>query len=57
MVAPGFIDTDMTSNLGTEKSEFERLIPLGRYGKTHEVAEVVCFLAETPYITGQVQWL
>lgn len=50
MVAPGFIDTDMTSNL-------EHLIPLGRYGKTHEVAEVVCFLVETPYITGQVQWL
>ena len=44
MVAPGFIDTDMTSNLGTENSEIERLIPLGRYGKTHEVAEVACFL-------------
>lgn len=57
MVAPGFIDTDMTSNLGTGNSEIEHLIPLGRYGKTHEVAEVVCFLVETPYITGQVQWL
>lgn len=54
MVAPGFIDTDMTSNLGKGNSEIEHLIPLGRYGKTHEVAEVVCFLVETPYITGQV---
>lgn len=57
MVAPGFIDTDMTSNLRTGNSEIEHSIPLGRYGKTHEVAEVVCFLVETPYITGQVQWL
>ena len=55
MVAPGFIDTDMISNLRTENFEIERLIPLGRYGKTHEVAEVVCLLVETPYITGQVQ--
>ena len=57
MVAPGFIYTDMTSNLRTGNSEIERLIPLGRYGKIHEVAEVVGFLVETPYITGQVQWL
>ena len=57
MVAPGFIDTDMTSNLGTGNSEIKHLIPLGRYGKTQEVAEVVRFLVETPYITGQVQWL
>ena len=57
MVAPGFIDTDMTSNLRTAPSEIEHLIPLGRYGKIQEIAEVVCFLVETPYITGQVQWL
>lgn len=57
MVAPGFIDTEMTSNLRTVTSEIENLIPLGRYGKIQEVAEVVCFLVETPYITGQVQWL
>lgn len=56
MVAAGFIDTDMTSHLRIGNSEIERLIPLGRYGKIHEVAEVVCFLVETPYITGQVQW-
>ena len=54
MVAPGFIDTDMTSNLTTQNPEIEHFIPLGRYGKTYEVAEAICFLVETPYITGQV---
>ena len=54
MVAPGFIETDMTSNLRKHNSGIETLIPLRRYGTVHEVAETVCFLAETPYITGQV---
>lgn len=54
MVAPGFIETDMTSNLRKQNSGIETLIPLRRYGTVHEVAETVCFLAETPYITGQV---
>lgn len=57
MVAPGFIETDMTSNLRKQNSRIESLIPLGRYGKAHEVAETVCFLAETIYITGQVQYM
>lgn len=55
MVAPGFIETDMTSNLRKQNSGIEALIPLRRYGTVHEVAETVCFLAETPYITGQVR--
>lgn len=55
MVAPGFIETDMTSNLRQQNSGIETLIPLRRYGTVHEVAETVCFLAETPYITGQVR--
>ena len=54
MVAPGFIETDMTSNLRKQNSGIESLIPLGRYGKAHEVAEAVCFLAEATYMTGQV---
>ena len=54
LVAPGFIETDMTSDLRRQNSEIESLIPLGKYGKVHEVAETVCFLAETTYITGQV---
>jgi len=54
LVAPGFIETDMTSDLRRQNSEIGSMIPLGRYGKVHEVAETVCFLAETTYITGQV---
>ncbi|NJK48327.1 3-oxoacyl-[acyl-carrier-protein] reductase [Candidatus Gracilibacteria bacterium] len=55
-VAPGFIETDMTSNL-TNTEEILKLIPLGRYGKPEEIAGMVRFLAAdsaAAYITGQV---
>lgn len=53
-VAPGFIETDMTSTLDT--GELKKLIPLNRFGKAEEVAELVCFLAsrKASYITGEV---
>lgn len=54
-VAPGFIDTDMTSELKSE--EILKYIPLGRYGQPEEVAGMVRFLAAdsaAAYITGQV---
>jgi 3-oxoacyl-[acyl-carrier protein] reductase len=54
-VAPGFIATEMTSELDAE--EILNYIPLGRYGKPEEVAGMVRFLAGDPaaaYITGQV---
>jgi 3-oxoacyl-[acyl-carrier protein] reductase len=54
-VAPGFIATDMTSDLKSE--EILKYIPLNRYGQPEEVAGLVCFLAADPaaaYITGQV---
>ena len=54
-VAPGIIDTDMTSELGKKDiEEIEKEIPLGRIGKPEEVAKVVKFLIESTYITGQV---
>jgi 3-oxoacyl-[acyl-carrier protein] reductase len=56
-VAPGFIETDMTSRLSEKlREEFLRSIPLGRFGSCDEVAETVLFLAaqEAGYITGQV---
>lgn len=54
-VAPGFIATDMTSNLKAEG--ILQFIPLGRYGQPEEIAGMVRFLAADPaaaYITGQV---
>lgn len=54
-IAPGFIETDMTSELteDTKNKIFEK-IPLKRYGKPEEVAELAVFLAKNRYITGQV---
>ncbi|WP_416673152.1 3-oxoacyl-[acyl-carrier-protein] reductase [Egbenema bharatensis] len=55
-VAPGFIQTDMTSDLKAGE-EILKLIPLSRYGQPEEVAGLVRFLAADPaaaYITGQV---
>lgn len=54
-VAPGFIATDMTSDLKAE--DILQYIPLGRYGQPEEIAGMVRFLAADPaaaYITGQV---
>ena len=57
VVAPGFITTDMTDGLPDQVKEgAKKLIPLARFGKVEEVAEVVVFLAgdSAAYITGQV---
>jgi 3-oxoacyl-[acyl-carrier protein] reductase len=56
-VAPGFIETAMTSVLSTELKESAlKAIPLGRVGTPEEVAHCVAFLAseEARYITGHV---
>ena len=57
VIAPGFVDTDMTSELAEErKSEIVGNVPLGRYASPDEIAEVVKFIAsdEAGYITGAV---
>ncbi|WP_071190279.1 3-oxoacyl-[acyl-carrier-protein] reductase [Trichormus sp. NMC-1] len=54
-VAPGFITTDMTSDIKAEG--ILQYIPLGRFGQPEEIAGMVRFLAADPaaaYITGQV---
>jgi len=57
VIAPGFIETDMTEALSDSiKEGILSQIPNGRYGKPEEVAYVVAFLASdlSQYITGQV---
>lgn len=56
-IAPGFIDTDMTSSLPEElRKEWSKTIPLRRCGTPEEVANVALFLASdlSSYVTGQV---
>ncbi|HWD63122.1 MAG TPA: 3-oxoacyl-ACP reductase FabG [Humibacter sp.] len=57
VVAPGFIETDMTAELPEEKqTEYKKSIPVGRYGTASEVAKAVAWLAsdDTSYISGAV---
>lgn len=57
LVAPGFIETDMTASLpDAVKETYRGQIPLGRFGTAADVAAAVAFLAsdEAAYITGQV---
>ena len=53
-VAPGFIQTDMTASL--DEKELSKRIPMGRFGKAEEVANLVSFLVsdKASYITGEV---
>ena len=56
-IAPGFIETPMTEKLSDEvKKAYFNAIPLARFGKTEDVANLALFLAsdEASYITGQV---
>ena len=57
VVAPGFVDTDMTAVLDeTRKAEIVAAVPLGRFCSADEIAGVVAFLAspEAAYISGAV---
>ena len=53
-VAPGFIRTDMTSNL--DEKELVKMVPANRFGEAEEVADLVSFLVskKASYITGEI---
>lgn len=53
-VAPGFIESDMTKDL--DENMLKRMVPMNRFGKAQEVADLVSFLAseKSSYITGEV---
>lgn len=54
-IAPGFIDTDMTRELGEQQvAALMQQIPLGRFGQPEDIAAAVAFLAspQAGYITG-----
>lgn len=57
VICPGFIQTDMTEALQDKaKEEYNKSIPLGRFGTAEEVAELTCFLLSraSSYLTGEV---
>ena len=57
VIAPGFIETDMTSSLPEEtQADYKRSIPVGRFATTDEVAAVVTWIAsdDAAYISGAV---
>ena len=57
VVAPGFIDTDMTAELSEAVlDDFKKRVPAGRFASPNEVAKVVAWLAgdDSAYITGAV---
>ena len=54
-IAPGIIDTDINNGLtDKEKEDIKEEIPLGKIGKTSEIAKCVKWLIEDEYTTGQI---
>jgi 3-oxoacyl-[acyl-carrier protein] reductase len=57
VVAPGYIDTDMTSTMSPEhKEQLKKVIPFAKTGSARDVAAACAYLAsdEAGYVTGQV---
>jgi 3-oxoacyl-[acyl-carrier protein] reductase len=56
-IAPGFIETEMTADIADKAQEdYKKAIPMGEYGKTEDVTNLVLFLLSgaSSYITGEV---
>jgi 3-oxoacyl-[acyl-carrier protein] reductase len=55
VVAPGFVETDMTAALSDSvRRDAEKSIPLRRFGRPEEVADMVAYLVGAEYVTGAV---
>lgn len=57
VVAPGFVETDMTAELpAAQRDAYAKAIPAGRFATAEEVASAVCWLAseDAGYVTGAV---
>jgi len=57
VVAPGYIDTDMTATMNPEhKEQMLKVVPLGKTGTARDIAAACAYLAseEAGYVTGQV---
>jgi len=57
VVAPGFIETDMTAALPEAiQTDLKKQIPQGKLGQPSDIADAVCFFAsdQAAYVTGQV---
>lgn len=55
LVIPGFVDTDMTAAVSARaRARLLQRIPLGRPGTLDEIAEVICWVAESRYMTGSI---
>ena len=54
-VAPGVIQTDMCANVEPAiMEELRQQTPVGRLGTGQDVAEAIVYLAEAPFVTGQI---
>ena len=54
-IAPGPIETEMVQSISEERRKIiSSRVPMGRFGKTEEVAEAVIFLTKCDYVTGEV---
>ena len=54
-IAPGPIETEMVQSISEERRKIIlSRVPMGRFGKTEEVAEAVIFLIKCDYVTGEV---
>ena len=53
-IAPGLVDTPMTASWTEAQRLWREHAPMGRAATAQEVAQLVCMLVDSPYLTGEV---